>query len=61
MKPEGEPWRKLYEYDTPVIHVSGASQGDEVVELSGKATKLMHRFTKDQVHLTMDKVEEHSP
>lgn len=39
------------------IHVSKASEGEESVEGVGKAQKLMHRFTKDQVQGKMDLAE----
>ncbi|KAH8599035.1 hypothetical protein B0O99DRAFT_505389 [Bisporella sp. PMI_857] len=58
MKPEGMEWRALYEFDTPVIHISSSKQGEERTSLAGKAVKLMHRFTEEQVKSKMDIVDE---
>lgn len=57
MTPEGKGWRDIYEFDTPVIHVNKASGGEECVAGVGKARKLMHRFTKEQVQEKMDLAE----
>ncbi|CAG8973983.1 hypothetical protein HYALB_00011561 [Hymenoscyphus albidus] len=48
MAPEGKKWKDLYEFDTPVIHVSN-SKLEEEPSLSSQALKLMHRFTAEQV------------
>ncbi|RDW75042.1 glutaredoxin-like protein [Coleophoma cylindrospora] len=58
MTPEGKIWRDLYEFDTPVIHVSKAAKGEELVKQAGKAVKLMHRFTAEEVTAKMDAVEQ---
>jgi len=50
-------WKDFYEFDTPVIHVSKASWVEENVDGVGKAMKLMHRFTKEEVQGKMDFVE----
>ncbi|KAJ8061100.1 hypothetical protein OCU04_010174 [Sclerotinia nivalis] len=50
-------WKDLYEFDTPVIHVSREDAGDEQSELASKARKLMHRFTGEEVKAKMDEVE----
>jgi len=39
------------------IHVSKASEAEENVASVGKAVKLMHRFTKEEVLEKMDVVE----
>jgi glutaredoxin len=72
MKPDQTMWRNLYEFDTPVvsisrviktkansgeIHVANASSPEEDPELSGKAKKLMHRFSAEEVQKKMDNVE----
>ncbi|RDL41976.1 Glutaredoxin-like protein [Venustampulla echinocandica] len=57
MKPGANGWKDLYEFDTPVIHVSSSKTPDERPELSSKAQKLMHRFTAEQVTEKMDAVE----
>jgi len=57
MQMHQKSWRDLYEFDTPVIHISKADQGDEVPEMSGKATKLMHRFKAEQIIERMDELE----
>jgi len=50
-------WRDLYEFDVPVIHISKADDLEENPDLSGKAKKLMHRFTAEEVHKKMDQAE----
>ncbi|KAK0656523.1 hypothetical protein B0T16DRAFT_316598 [Cercophora newfieldiana] len=57
VKPESKAWRDLYEFDVPVIHISKAQSPPEDPGLSGRATKLMHRFTADAVQTKMDAVE----
>ncbi|KHN93864.1 glutaredoxin domain-containing protein [Metarhizium album ARSEF 1941] len=55
--PESNPWRELYDFDIPVIHISKVNAGEEEVHAAGKAVKLMHRFTPGQVEAKMDQVE----
>ncbi|KAA8566994.1 hypothetical protein EYC84_010082 [Monilinia fructicola] len=50
-------WKDLYEFDTPVIHVSREDAGEERPELAFKARKLMHRFTEEEVKAKIDEVE----
>lgn len=57
VKPEAKAWRDLYEFDVPVIHISKAQGSPEDPSLSGKASKLMHRFTPEDVQAKMDTVE----
>jgi len=57
MKPEEKRWKDLYEFDTPVIHVSQSKRGEEQPEMSAMTQKLMHRFNEEQVKTVMDKVE----
>ncbi|KAG6008872.1 hypothetical protein E4U21_003683 [Claviceps maximensis] len=54
---ESKAWRELYDFDIPVIHISKSSAAEEQVSSAGKAVKLMHRFTTDQVQAKMDLVE----
>ncbi|GJN73000.1 glutaredoxin domain-containing protein [Purpureocillium lilacinum] len=56
--PESKSWRELYDFDIPVIHISRAEAREEQVDAAGKAVKLMHRFTPEQVEAKMDQVEE---
>ncbi|KAG6290681.1 hypothetical protein E4U09_004306 [Claviceps aff. purpurea] len=56
--PESNAWRELYDFDIPVIHVSKSSAEEEQVSSAGKAVKLMHHFTTDQVQAKMNQVEE---
>ncbi|QDS74647.1 hypothetical protein FKW77_009282 [Venturia effusa] len=57
MEPQHKKWR-MYEFDTPVIHVDKAPvAGCELHETTTAARKLMHRFRKDQVLQLMDEVE----
>ncbi|PQE25936.1 glutaredoxin domain-containing protein [Rutstroemia sp. NJR-2017a BBW] len=50
-------WKDLYEFDTPVIHVSSEGVGEERSELAAEAKKLMHRFTEEEVKRKMNEVE----
>lgn len=70
---KGSKWRDLYDFDVPVvsfrdsrsscylqveqIHISKAESPSEDVTTASKATKLMHRFTPEQVEAKMDEVE----
>ncbi|RSL61797.1 hypothetical protein CEP53_004995 [Fusarium sp. AF-6] len=56
-KPESKKWRDLYDFDVPVIHISKATAPEEDPAKVGKAIKLMHRFTVNQVEAQMDKAE----
>ena len=62
MSPGQEPW-KIYEFDTPVVHVqrllSPTEKGGQApLQGTGKECgKLMHRFTEDQVERLMDEVQ----
>ncbi|KAI6713143.1 hypothetical protein JHW43_004315 [Diplocarpon mali] len=58
MRPEGIEWKRLYEFDTPVIHISKSEWGEEDPSNSAKAAKLMHRFQPEDVKAKMDTVEE---
>ncbi|KAK5987296.1 Glutaredoxin-like protein [Cladobotryum mycophilum] len=55
--PESKEWKNLYDFDIPVIHISKAEAGEEEIGKVGKAIKLMHRFTSEQVEAKMDQVE----
>ncbi|KAF4587836.1 glutaredoxin domain-containing protein [Ophiocordyceps camponoti-floridani] len=54
---EGRPWRELYDFDVPVIHISKDTASPENVSTASKAIKLMHRFTPSQIEAKMDEVE----
>ncbi|KAI0022435.1 hypothetical protein F4780DRAFT_777806 [Xylariomycetidae sp. FL0641] len=51
------PWRDLYEFDVPVIHISKSSAPEETPQAASKAVRIMHRFSEDQVKEKMDAVE----
>ncbi|CAJ2512739.1 Uu.00g008580.m01.CDS01 [Anthostomella pinea] len=51
------PWRDLYEFDVPVIHISKSSAPEEHPQSVSKAARIMHRFTAEQVKAKMDAVE----
>ena len=60
MSPGQEKW-KIYEFDTPVIHVlrlpSVSEKSGQQITSGGVAKecgKLMHRFTEEQVERLMD-------
>ncbi|KAF2686506.1 hypothetical protein K458DRAFT_386475 [Lentithecium fluviatile CBS 122367] len=52
MEPGQEKW-KIYEFDTPVIHIDKAA----APETTTSSLKLMHRFKEDEVIKLMDEVE----
>ncbi|EQL00601.1 hypothetical protein G6O67_002452 [Ophiocordyceps sinensis] len=56
-RPESRPWRELYDFDIPVIHISKAAAEEEDAGMAGEAVKLMHRFTPEQVEAKMDEVQ----
>ncbi|OCL11670.1 hypothetical protein AOQ84DRAFT_276928, partial [Glonium stellatum] len=53
MEPSKEKW-KIYEFDTPVIHVERSKSG---LETTTAARKLMHRFKEIEVEKLMDEAE----
>ncbi|PHH77030.1 hypothetical protein CDD82_3690 [Ophiocordyceps australis] len=55
--PESKPWRQLYDFDIPVIHIKKMTADEERVTEAAQAVKLMHRFTLEQVGAKMDEVE----
>ncbi|KAI5466658.1 hypothetical protein BGZ63DRAFT_418422 [Mariannaea sp. PMI_226] len=57
-QPESKQWKDLYDFDVPVIHISKATAPEEDPAKSGKAIKLMHRFTIEQVEDKMNKAEQ---
>ena len=50
-------WPVVKSTDAQQIHVSKADREDDIPELAGKAEKLMHRFTPQEVHEKMNHVE----
>ncbi|KAL2353888.1 hypothetical protein BJ546DRAFT_845174 [Cryomyces antarcticus] len=50
MEPAQERWKRLYEFDTPVVHV------DRIAKLptTEASSKLMHRFKAAEVEALMD-------
>jgi hypothetical protein len=56
VRAENRPWRDLYDFDVPVIHVSRAVDQEEDPAQAHRATKLMHRFSVDEVNAVMDVV-----
>jgi len=57
MEEKGKEWRGFYEFDTPVIHVGKSTAGEERTVDIGKARKLMHRFSVEEIEARMDEVE----
>ncbi|KAH7326542.1 glutaredoxin domain-containing protein [Stachybotrys elegans] len=55
-EPASKSWKDLYDFDIPVIHISKTDAAEEDVSVAGKAVKLMHRFTPEQVEAKMDQV-----
>ncbi|KAK8083496.1 glutaredoxin domain protein [Apiospora saccharicola] len=51
------PWRDLYEFDVPVIHVSKATAPKEDPKSASKALKLMHRLKEVDVQAKLDAAE----
>ena len=59
MSPGQEAW-KVYELDTPVVHVhrlSSTATGKDQQTIAKECGKLMHRFTEDQVLKLIDEAE----
>ncbi|OCK80262.1 hypothetical protein K432DRAFT_298058 [Lepidopterella palustris CBS 459.81] len=53
MEPGREKW-KIYEFDTPVIHVNKSSLDEDTTTAT---RKLMHRFKEAEVEKLMDEAE----
>ncbi|KAF2855994.1 glutaredoxin 2 [Plenodomus tracheiphilus IPT5] len=53
MEPPHEKWREVYEFDTPVVHIDKAG----APETTTSSSKLMHRFTEEDVFRKMDEAE----
>ncbi|KAL2757562.1 hypothetical protein ACRALDRAFT_2097417 [Sodiomyces alcalophilus JCM 7366] len=56
--PDAKPWKDLYDFDVPVIHLSKASAPKEDPQLVTKAIKLMHRFSPEEIQAKMDQAEQ---
>lgn len=54
MKPEHKKWRDLYEFDSPVIHISLSDKEMDRYELP--PIKLMHRFSTQEILAQMEKL-----
>ncbi|EOA82101.1 hypothetical protein ACJQWK_05278 [Exserohilum turcicum] len=54
MDPGQDKWKKLYEFDTPVIHIDEAGAS----ETTASSLKLMHRFKEEDVMKLMDEAEQ---
>ncbi|KAI0151862.1 hypothetical protein GGR57DRAFT_174188 [Xylariaceae sp. FL1272] len=53
----GPKWRDLYEFDVPVIHVNKSSAPEEQPDTVSRDSRLMHRFTVEQVNAKMDEAQ----
>jgi glutaredoxin len=49
-----EQWKKLYQYDIPVLHVERITHPYAKPNVVSEAKKLMHRFSEKQVESLMD-------
>lgn len=50
MTPENKPWRDVYDFDVPVLHVQPNPLSDP--------KKLFHRFTEQEVEKLVDEAEQ---
>lgn len=61
MKAENKPWRDVYDFDVPVLHIQpsrAAEKTDSDLELSlSEPKKLFHRFTEQEVEKVVDQVD----
>ncbi|KAI1006833.1 hypothetical protein K3495_g1390 [Podosphaera aphanis] len=58
LQAEHQRWRDVYEFDTPVIHVTARPATQLPPERASAPYKLMHRFSVQQVMDRMDKAEQ---
>ena len=58
MVPENKPWRDVYDFDVPVLHVQ-FPKGENTSELSDPK-KLFHRWTEQEVEQLVDEAEKAS-
>lgn len=57
MAPGNEPWKEVYDFDVPVLHVQSVKDGlPRQAELSD-ARKLFHRMTEAEVEQSVDEAE----
>ncbi|RJE23839.1 glutaredoxin domain-containing protein [Aspergillus sclerotialis] len=59
MIPENKPWKDVYEFDVPVLHVQSTIKQSGKTELSDPK-KLFHRFTEQEVENLVDEAEQAS-
>ncbi|KAE8385039.1 hypothetical protein BDV23DRAFT_165712 [Aspergillus alliaceus] len=55
MVPANKPWKDVYEFDVPVLHVQSV-KGPGEADLSDPK-KLFHRFTEQEVETLVDEAE----
>lgn len=58
--PEAKPWKDIYDFDVPAIHVTQSDAPAEDPKAVSKAIKLMHRFSPEDIEAKMDQVEKTS-
>ncbi|KAJ5358135.1 hypothetical protein N7541_005293 [Penicillium brevicompactum] len=57
MAPGNEPWKEVYDFDVPVLHVQSVKDGlPKQAELSD-ARKLFHRMTEAEVEQSVNEAE----
>lgn len=57
MTPANKPWRDVYDFDVPVLHVQSRRGESELSD----PKKLFHRFTEQEVETLVDEAEKHAP
>ncbi|PGH21535.1 hypothetical protein AJ80_03203 [Polytolypa hystricis UAMH7299] len=57
MLPENKPWKDVYEFDVPVLHVQRiVDDNNDKESLLSDPKKLFHRFTEEEVEKTIEEV-----
>lgn len=52
MIPQNKPWKDVYEFDVPVLHIQPADESGD----PSKLRKLFHRFSESEVEKVVDEV-----
>ncbi|KAI9924877.1 hypothetical protein ASPWEDRAFT_40556 [Aspergillus wentii DTO 134E9] len=55
MVPDNKPWRDVYEFDVPVLHVQSIQ--DQAKQALSDPKKLFHRWTEQEVENLVDEAE----
>lgn len=58
MAPGQRQWKKLYQFDTPVLHVDRATAVNSSAESVSETKKLWHRFSVEDIEKLVDEIEQ---